>query len=63
MSHIILDFNSLKFNLYEILSISSDASDTKIKKAFRKLVLNFHPDKGNSTEEEIYYHILLHYVQ
>ena len=58
MSHVILDFNTLKFNLYEILNISSDASEIKIKKAFRKLVLNFHPDKGNCTEEEIYYHIV-----
>jgi len=58
MSQIILDFNTLKFNLYEILGLESDASENKIKKSFRNLILNFHPDKNNSTEEEIYYHII-----
>jgi curved DNA-binding protein CbpA len=58
MSQIILDFNTLKFNLYEILGLESDASESKIKKSFRNLILNFHPDKNNSTEEEIYYHII-----
>jgi curved DNA-binding protein CbpA len=58
MSLITLDFNTLKFNLYEILSIDSNASDSKIKKAFRNLILNFHPDKNNEAEEEIYYHII-----
>lgn len=58
MSQVTLDFNTLKFNLYEILGLESDASESKIKKSFRNLILNFHPDKNNSTEEEIYYHII-----
>jgi curved DNA-binding protein CbpA len=58
MSQITLDFNTLKFNLYEVLGLESDASENKIKKSFRNLILNFHPDKNNSTEEEIYYHII-----
>jgi curved DNA-binding protein CbpA len=58
MSHITVDFDSLKFNLYEVLGIDSTSSENKIKKAFRNLILHFHPDKNNDVEEEIYYHII-----
>ena len=58
MSHGTIDFETLKFNLYEVLGIDMNASETKIKKAFKNLILNFHPDKNNSTEEEIFYHII-----
>jgi curved DNA-binding protein CbpA len=58
MSHITIDFDTLKYNLYEVLGIDNFASETKIKKAFRNLILNFHPDKNNNIEEEIYFHIV-----
>ena len=58
MSNVSIDFETLKFNLYEVLGIDPKASESKIKKAYRNLVLNFHPDKKNNTEQEIYYHIL-----
>ena len=35
MTEITINFETLKFNLYEILNVSKDASETKIKKAFR----------------------------
>jgi curved DNA-binding protein CbpA len=54
-----MSFDKLKFNLYEILNVSQDASEKKIKKAFKNLVLHFHPDKGNKIEEDIFEHILL----
>ena len=59
MSKIEIDFNSIKYNLYEILNISQDADDTKIKKSFVKIIKNFHPDKNSELEEDIYYHIIL----
>jgi DnaJ-class molecular chaperone len=55
---IIVDFSTLKFNLYEILGITPDCNESKIKKAFRNLILNFHPDKNSETEEDIYHHII-----
>jgi len=58
MSNVTIDFETLKFNLYEILGIDPDSNETKIKKAFRNLILNFYPDKNKTAEEEIYYHIL-----
>jgi curved DNA-binding protein CbpA len=55
---ITVDFSKLKFNLYEILGVNSDSNEHKIKKAFRNLILNFHPDKNSDTEEDIYHHII-----
>lgn len=53
-----MNFDNLKFNLYEILNISPDASENKIRKAYKNLILNFHPDKNSDAEEDIYLHII-----
>ncbi|KAJ3024312.1 UNVERIFIED_CONTAM: secretory subunit [Siphonaria sp. JEL0065] len=37
---------------YEILGVSTSATDSEIKKKFRKLSLQFHPDKVEGTPEE-----------
>ena len=59
MSKIEIDFNSIKYNLYEILNVNKDADELKIKKSFMKIIKNFHPDKNSELEEDIYYHIIL----
>ena len=59
MSKIEIDFNNLKYNLYEILNINENDSDIIIKKKFIKIIKNFHPDKNSELEEDIYYHIIL----
>ncbi len=58
MSKLDIDFNSLKYNLYDILNIKQDVEESKIKKSFLKLIKNFHPDKTSDLEEDIYYHII-----
>jgi len=59
MSKIEINFNDLKYNLYDILNIPNNSDDMKIKKNFAKIIKNFHPDKNSKIEEDIYYHIIL----
>ena len=33
---------------YEILGVSKDASDSDLKKSYRKMALQFHPDKNKA---------------
>lgn len=43
---------------YEVLGIEKDADDSKIKNAYRRLAIRFHPDKNkyegmaNTTQEQ-----------
>ena len=43
--------NISHLDLYEILDISKESSESKIKKSYKKLVLRLHPDKPSGDEE------------
>lgn len=51
-------------NHYQILGVPSNCSQAEIKKAYRKLAVQHHPDKnsGNSESEEIFKEILESYI-
>ncbi len=55
----LVKFNSLEFNLYELLNLPIDCTLEQIKKQFRRLIKQFHPDKITDIEEKLYYNITL----
>ena len=38
---------------YKILEISKDASDSEVKKAYRKMAVKYHPDKLQGVSDDI----------
>lgn len=43
---------ALARNYYDILNVPKHASEQQIKRSYRKLALQYHPDKVSGTEEQ-----------
>ena len=56
-----INFSDLPYNLYELLNVKSNCDKKKIKKAYKKLIIQFHPDKCSELEEEIFHNISIAY--
>jgi curved DNA-binding protein CbpA len=54
-----INFNDLKYNLYDILGLETNASNIQIKKNFKKLIVLLHPDKNPDSNDEILNHVVL----
>ena len=54
-----INFNELKFNLYEVLGLTNEASESRIKKSYKKLLIELHPDKNPDSNEDIFNHIII----
>jgi len=46
-------------NYYEVLNVSTNASDIEIKQSFRKLSLKYHPDKDKSPQSKQAYDAIM----
>ncbi len=56
-----INFDDLEFNLYELLNVKKNVDKRKIKKSYKRLIIQFHPDKCSELEENIFYNITLAY--
>lgn len=49
-----IDFDELPYDLFQLLELSEDCSTKDVKKAYKKAVLKYHPDKNPDADEEYF---------
>jgi len=49
-----LDFDELPYDLFQLLELPEDCSTKDVKKAYKKAILKYHPDKNPEADEEYF---------
>ncbi|ADO67203.1 putative DnaJ/Hsp40 [Cafeteria roenbergensis virus] len=49
-----VDFDELPYDLFQLLEVSEECTSRDIKKAYKKAVLKYHPDKNYNANEEYF---------
>jgi len=48
--------------LYKALGVEKDAEEAEIKKAYKKLALKHHPDRGGDAEKVDFHHTIMYFI-
>lgn len=49
-----IDFDELPYDLFKLLELSEDCTTKDVKKAYKKAVLLYHPDKNKNVDDEYF---------
>lgn len=49
-----IDFEELPYDLFQLLELSEDCTTKDVKKAYKKAVIKYHPDKNPNVDDEFF---------
>lgn len=56
-----IDFEDIPYDLFELLEINENSTDKEIKKAYKKCIVKYHPDKNTNSSDDYFSWITLAY--
>lgn len=54
MSVFKIDFEDIPYDLFQLLNLNSNCSTKDVKKAYKKAVIKYHPDKNHDIDDEYF---------